>query len=162
MAVAAEIGASRDPQTVVAVFAADHVVLDQKGFLAVCSTAAEAAAAEGRDRDARHNPDRAGDRLRLHPSRQIRSASATRAASPPSSRSRTHETAKHYVAEGYLWNSGNFFFRADAMLSEMRAFEPDMAEAAPRRSPRRSEDLGFLVLDKEAFERAEDSRSTTR
>jgi len=65
-----------------------------------------------------------------------------------------HETAKHYVAEGYLWNSGNFFFRADAMLSEMRAFEPDMAEAAAAALAAAHEDLGFLILDKAAFERS--------
>ena len=41
-------------------------------------------------------------------------------------------TAERYVAEGYLWNSGNFFFRADVMLEELRAFEPEMAEATAR------------------------------
>ena len=40
------------------------------------------------------------------------------------------EVAESYVAAGYLWNSGNFFFRADVMLEELNAFEPEMAEAA--------------------------------
>ena len=38
--------------------------------------------------------------------------------------------AERYVAEGYLWNSGNFFFRADVMQEELKAFEPEMVAAA--------------------------------
>src|SRR5438270_145738 len=39
------------------------------------------------------------------------------------------ETAATYVAQGYLWNSGNFLFRAEALLAELAQFEPAMAEA---------------------------------
>ena len=39
-------------------------------------------------------------------------------------------TAARYVADNYLWNSGNFMFRADVMLDEIARFEPAMAEAA--------------------------------
>ncbi len=39
------------------------------------------------------------------------------------------ETAQRYVADGYLWNSGNFMFRADLLLSEYRTFQPDSAAA---------------------------------
>jgi len=45
VAVAAELAAKRDPATVAAVFAADHVILDQSGFLSACAAAADAAAA---------------------------------------------------------------------------------------------------------------------
>ncbi len=38
-------------------------------------------------------------------------------------------TAERYVREGYLWNSGNFLFRADVLLGELARLEPDMAEA---------------------------------
>ena len=41
-------------------------------------------------------------------------------------------TATRYVAEDFLWNSGNFMFRADSMLDELTSFEPEMAEAAKR------------------------------
>ena len=44
-----------------------------------------------------------------------------------SSRSRMPKTAERYVAEGYLWNSGNFMFRAGLLLDEFRRFEPDSA-----------------------------------
>ena len=39
-------------------------------------------------------------------------------------------TAQRFVEEGYLWNSGNFIFRADVMLDELKRFEPEMASAA--------------------------------
>ena len=39
-------------------------------------------------------------------------------------------TAGRYIADGYLWNSGNFVFRADVMLGEIARFEPDIAKAA--------------------------------
>ena len=31
-------------------------------------------------------------------------------------------TAQRFVDEGYLWNSGNFIFRADVMLGELKQF----------------------------------------
>ena len=58
------------------------------------------------------------------------STAARRSRSRPSSRSRTPRRPPRYVAENYLWNSGNFMFRADVMLDEIERFEPAMAEAA--------------------------------
>jgi mannose-1-phosphate guanylyltransferase/mannose-6-phosphate isomerase len=40
------------------------------------------------------------------------------------------ETARRYVAEGYLWNSGNFAFQATTLLDELRRFEPSVVEGA--------------------------------
>ena len=64
------------------------------------------------------------------------------------------ETAERYVAAGYLWYSGNFVFRADTMLEELQAFEPQMIEAATAAIEDAQRDLGFLALDAEAFGRA--------
>jgi mannose-1-phosphate guanylyltransferase/mannose-6-phosphate isomerase len=58
------------------------------------------------------------------------------------------------VREGYLWNSGNFLFRADVLLSELTALEPDMAIAIKAAVANASDDLGFLRLQPEAFGRA--------
>src|ERR1700730_17592898 len=44
VAVAAELAAQSGPDTIVAVLAADHVVRDGPGFVALCKTAADAAA----------------------------------------------------------------------------------------------------------------------
>jgi mannose-1-phosphate guanylyltransferase/mannose-6-phosphate isomerase len=58
------------------------------------------------------------------------------------------------VREGYLWNSGNFLFRADVLLSELTALEPDMAIAIKAAVANATDDLGFLRLQQEAFARA--------
>ncbi|MBN8934869.1 MAG: mannose-1-phosphate guanylyltransferase/mannose-6-phosphate isomerase [Rhizobiales bacterium] len=39
------------------------------------------------------------------------------------------EKAAEYVAAGLLWNSGNFLFRADALLGEYRRFDPETLAA---------------------------------
>ena len=47
-----------------------------------------------------------------------------------SSRSRTKSARARSFEDGYLWNSGNFVFRADVMLEELARFEPEIAAAA--------------------------------
>ena len=63
-------------------------------------------------------------------------------------------TAKKYVAQGYLWNSGNFLFRADVLLAELERFEPEMAAAIEASVKGATSDLGFLRLEPQAFARA--------
>jgi mannose-1-phosphate guanylyltransferase / mannose-6-phosphate isomerase len=63
-------------------------------------------------------------------------------------------TAARYVRDGYLWNSGNFLFRADVLLAELERLEPDMAAAIKTAVANASEDLGFLRLQPKAFSRA--------
>jgi mannose-1-phosphate guanylyltransferase/mannose-6-phosphate isomerase len=60
-------------------------------------------------------------------------------------------TAARYVAEGYLWNSGNFLFRADVLLAELARYEPAMAAAAEAAVAGATSDLGFLRLEPTAF-----------
>ena len=64
------------------------------------------------------------------------------------------ETAKRYVAEGRLWNSGNFAFRADVLLDEMAAFEPEMAKAAEEAVRGARRETGLVFLDSKAFAHA--------
>ena len=64
------------------------------------------------------------------------------------------KTAEGYVAEGYLWNSGNFMFRAGLLLDEFRDFEPASAAAVAASVAAAGDDLGFMTLDAEAFARA--------
>ena len=63
-------------------------------------------------------------------------------------------TSARYVMEGYLWNSGNFLFRADVLLSELAIFEPGIATAVKSAVANITTDLGYLRLDPEAFARA--------
>lgn len=64
------------------------------------------------------------------------------------------ETALDYLRKGYLWNSGNFLFRADDMLSEFGKYAPDIVAAAAEAVDKASEDIGFVRLDPEAFSAA--------
>jgi mannose-1-phosphate guanylyltransferase/mannose-6-phosphate isomerase len=64
------------------------------------------------------------------------------------------KTAERYVRDGYLWNSGNFLFRADVLLSELKRLDPDMAAAAETAVVDATDDLGFLRLEADAFSRA--------
>jgi mannose-1-phosphate guanylyltransferase / mannose-6-phosphate isomerase len=40
------------------------------------------------------------------------------------------ETAQTYIAQGYLWNSGNFLFRADVMKDDLERYQPAIWTAA--------------------------------
>jgi mannose-1-phosphate guanylyltransferase/mannose-6-phosphate isomerase len=57
-------------------------------------------------------------------------------------------TAVSFLADGsYYWNSGMFLFRADRYLSELKEFNPDMAEAAASALRTGYSDLDFCRLD---------------
>ncbi len=58
------------------------------------------------------------------------------------------ETAARYCAEGYLWNAGNFIFRADVMQAELRQHAPLVLDAAAEALGKARKDLEFLLLDK--------------
>jgi mannose-1-phosphate guanylyltransferase len=62
-------------------------------------------------------------------------------------------TAERYVAQGYLWNSGNFMFRAGVLIEEYRGFESASVEAAATAIQSAGSDLGFVTIDAEAFAR---------
>lgn len=65
------------------------------------------------------------------------------------------ERAKRYVESGdFAWNSGMFMFRADRYLSELGRVAPAMAEAVDRATASASNDLDFVRLDRAAFESA--------
>jgi mannose-1-phosphate guanylyltransferase/mannose-1-phosphate guanylyltransferase/mannose-6-phosphate isomerase len=62
------------------------------------------------------------------------------------------KTAQQYLDAGtYAWNSGMFLFRADAILSAMNTFEPEIAAAAMNAAQHRRRDLDFELLDETAF-----------
>lgn len=60
--------------------------------------------------------------------------------------------AEHYLAEGdYLWNSGMFVFSAASYLNELARHCPGMLVSAKAAMERASDDLGFVRPDAEAF-----------
>ncbi|MCX7327823.1 MAG: mannose-1-phosphate guanylyltransferase/mannose-6-phosphate isomerase [Hyphomicrobiales bacterium] len=64
-------------------------------------------------------------------------------------------TAQRYLLEGYLWNSGNFLFKASALLAEYGRFSPDSLSAIEEALDKSASDLGAPVIDADAFERVQ-------
>lgn len=149
IAAAAALVRSQNPEAVVLALAADHVILDVEEFRAAC-VAGLAAAQAGQIVTFGIMPTapktsygyiRRGAQLgptEVH-------AVAAFVEKPDA------ETAARYVAEGYLWNSGNFLFRADVLMSELARYEPAMAAAAEAAVSGAVSDLGFLRLEPTAF-----------
>ena len=141
VAAAAALARSRDPDAVVLALAADHVILDVEEFRATCLAGLKAAEA-GRIVT-----------FGITPSAPKTSYGYIRRGKPTGSdevyaveafvEKPDAETAARYVAEGYLWNSGNFLFRADVLLAELARYEPAMAEAVEEAVAGASNDLGF-------------------
>src|SRR5262249_9772829 len=124
VAVAAVLAAERDPEAVALVLAADHVVRKQEEVLAVCRQAA-AAAAEGRIVTFGIRPDYpAVNYGYIRPGRKLDGGAAL-AVDAFVEKPNAAEAAG-YVDEKYLWNSGNFLFKARVMLGEIERFEPAM------------------------------------
>jgi len=152
IAAAAVLARKQDPDAVVLTIAADHVVLDPAGFVDACRAAREAAAA-GQIVTFGIKPSEPktsyGYILRGAPLGPKDAYKVAKFVEKPDA-----ATAARYITEGYLWNSGNFMFRADVLLSELARFEPDLVQAVEASVAKAATDLGFLRLDSEAFARA--------
>lgn len=61
--------------------------------------------------------------------------------------------AREYVEAGFLWNSGNFLFRAATFLDELGKLQPEILEAVRESHVEAGRDLDFLRLGP-AFARA--------
>lgn len=62
------------------------------------------------------------------------------------------DVAKEYVSNGdYLWNSGMFMFRADALLEEFKQYSPELLQLTERAVAESKVDLDFIRLEIDAF-----------
>lgn len=152
VAVAAELARQRDPQALLLVLAADHVVRDLAAFNKACKEAA-LAAAEGFVVTFGINPTfPATSYGYIRPGKSLNGGAAL--AIEAFVEKPDAEKAGAYVSENYLWNSGNFAFRAEIMLNEIRRFEPEIAAAAASAVKDIERDLDFLRLPADPFSRA--------
>lgn len=151
MAAAAVLAERREPGSLVLALAADHVVLDNDKFSDAVRLGAEAAEngnivvfgltpTEPRTSYGYINP---GQPINGNDDLCVVEAFVEKP---------DEETAVQYVQKGYLWNSGNFLFRADVMIAELKAYAPDILEAVTRSVDEHESDLGFVRLHKESFE----------
>ena len=149
IAAGARLALQRDPDAVVLALAADHVILDEEVFRAACSAACEAAAAgyivtfgiPPSSPKTSYGYIRRGEPLGFDGCNIVDAFVEKPDAA----------TAASYVSAGYLWNSGNFLFRAATLIDEVARFEPLMAQAVEAAVNRAKIDLGFVRLDAEAF-----------
>ena len=126
IAAGAAFAVRRDGDPLIVALAADHVVTDAAAFAKVCGVAADAAA------------DNRIVTFGVRPTRPATEYGYIRAGAAIGPEIFAIEkfvekpdakTAERYVKEGYLWNSGNFMFRAGLLLEEYRGFEPDSVAA---------------------------------
>jgi mannose-1-phosphate guanylyltransferase/mannose-6-phosphate isomerase len=151
IAAGAAFAAKRDAEAVLLALAADHVVRDPGAFAAACEASLPVANA-GRIVTFGVQPERAATEYGyISPGDVVEGTvhTVTSFVEKPDA-----ETAAHYVADGYLWNSGNFMFRADVLLAEYRKVDPTSVDAVTRAVDQGQRDLAFLNLDQNAFESA--------
>ena len=152
IAAATEIAATRDPQATVLALAADHIIPDIESFRATC-LAGRAIADAGRIVTFGIRPTEPKTSYGyILPGEALVDGGVYAVKKFVEKPDDT--TAVRYLREGYLWNSGNFLFRADVLLSELKRLEPEIAAAISEAVSRASNDLGFVRLQPEAFARA--------
>jgi mannose-1-phosphate guanylyltransferase/mannose-6-phosphate isomerase len=151
IAAGAAFGDRRDGNPVMLALAADHVVTDPAAFVAACREAADAAR-NGRIVTFGVKPDRPSTEYGyIRPGAAIAGGvyAVEQFVEKPDA-----ETAQRYIADGYLWNSGNFIFPAGDLLAEYAAFDADTVAAAQAAIDAAGCDLGFVTIDPANFARA--------
>ncbi len=151
IAAGAAYASRRNDDPVMVALAADHVVADPAAFVAACRAAGVAAQSD-RIVTFGVRPDRpATEYGYIRPGGALGgdAFAVDKFVEKPDA-----AAAARYVAEGYLWNSGNFVFRAGLFLDEYRKFEGASCEAIVAAVANAGSDLGFVTLDKTEFARA--------
>jgi mannose-1-phosphate guanylyltransferase / mannose-6-phosphate isomerase len=148
IAAGAAYAIKRGDNPIIVALAADHVISDPASFVKACGLAADAAAA---------------DRIVTFGVRPTRPATEYGYIRPGASigadifavekfaEKPDQTTAERYMKQGYLWNSGNFMFRAGSLLAEYKQFEPQSCSAVLEAVERAGTDLGFIALENESF-----------
>jgi mannose-1-phosphate guanylyltransferase/mannose-6-phosphate isomerase len=139
-----------DPDGIMLILAADHVVRNEAAFHEACA-AALVAAQSGRFVTFGIRPERpATEYGYLRPGAPLADAPGIQALDafiekPDATR------AAQLIADGCLWNSGNFVFPAGLFLEELTAFEPAIASAVTTAVRTGVRDGDVIRLDRAAF-----------
>jgi len=148
IAAGAAFAQTRDKDAVVLALAADHVVRDIGAFVAACRQGLVAAGA-GSIVTFGVRPERAATEYGYINAGEVISG-AVRAVAKFVEKP-DPATAADYVKTGYLWNSGNFMFRASVLLDEYRALDGQSVRAVANSVAKAGRDLGFITLDPGEF-----------
>ena len=148
IAAGAAFAKTRSEDAVVLALAADHVVRDNEAFVAACREALPAAEG-GRIVTFGVRPERAATEYGyISPGEPV---SGKVQALKKFVEKPDPATAAEYIKAGYLWNSGNFMFRAAVLLDEYRAMDAQSVQAITDAVAKAGRDLGFVTLDPAAF-----------
>jgi mannose-1-phosphate guanylyltransferase / mannose-6-phosphate isomerase len=148
IAAGAAFAQARDSDAVVLALAADHVVGDTPAFVAACRQGL-IAAESGRIVTFGVKPERAATEYGyISPGETVSGEvrSVAKFVEKPN-----QATAEDYIKAGYLWNCGNFMFRASVLLDEYRKVDVASVQAVSDAVTKAGRDLGFITLDAEAF-----------
>src|SRR6202165_646135 len=138
----------RGEDAVVLALAADHLVRDNQAFVAACRDGLVAADA-GRIVTFGVQPERAATEYGYICAADV-VAGKVRAVQKFVEKP-DPATAGEYIKAGYLWNSGNFMFRASVLLDEYRGVDAASVQAVIDSVAKAGRDLGFVTLDPAAF-----------
>jgi mannose-1-phosphate guanylyltransferase/mannose-6-phosphate isomerase len=148
IAAGAAFAQTRDSEAIVLALAADHVVRDTRAFVTACREGLTAAEA-GHIVTFGVEPERAATEYGYICPGDVISGSVLSVAKfvekPDAA------TASDYIKSGYLWNSGNFMFRAATLLDEYRNVDAASVAAVSEAVAKAARDLEFLKLDTDAF-----------
>ena len=151
IAAGAVFAETRDSEAIVLALAADHVVGDTAAFVAACRQGL-VAAASGHIVTFGVQPERAATEYGyISPGKAISGdvRSVAKFVEKPDP-----ATAAEYIEAGYLWNSGNFMFRASVLLDEYRHVDAESVNVIGDAVGKAGRDLGFVTLDAASFEKA--------
>ncbi len=151
IAAGAMLARERDHEAIVLALAADHVILDPELFHAACIAARKAAEAGhiATFGIAPSEPRTSYGYICCGASLGDGIRKVERFVEKPDA-----ATARRYLEDGYVWNSGNFLFRADVLASELEHHAPQIAAAVTAAVAGAKDDLGFLRLEAESYARA--------
>src|SRR5215475_9609122 len=148
IAAGAAFAEARESGAVVLALAADHVVRDTAAFIAACREGL-VAAADGRIVTFGIKPERSATEYGyINPGETV--AGEVRAVAKFVEKP-DQPTAADYIRSGYLWNSGNFMFRASVLLDEYRKFDAASVQAVTASVAKAGRDLGFVTLESDGF-----------
>ncbi len=150
VALAALQAQTLDPNAIIVVAPADHVIRDVRGFQSACKTAIVQAQADKLVTFGivAHAPETGYGYIRRGAGEGPAYPVAQFVEKPPL------ERAREYVDSGeYFWNSGMFVFKASRFLQELQRFAPLILQASKNAFEAAKTDLDFIRIDKPAFER---------
>ena len=151
VAIAALHAMARNPDAIIAIFPADHLIQNTEVFNAAIAQAAQMAEQQKLVT------------FGVAPTKPetgygyIKAANKGEQASPVAQfvEKPNAEVAKQYLDSGdYYWNSGMFVFKASQLIAELEQYQPAIVSACQKALAQSQQDLDFIRLDEAAFKQS--------